>query len=42
MNASVIVSIWLDIAVIYPGAGNERGSLAAEIDIFAFCCGDYN
>lgn len=39
MNVSVIISIWHDVGVIYPGGRNELGSFAARIDIFAFCCG---
>lgn len=36
MNISVIISIWPDTGVIYPGGGNELGSFATEIDIFCF------
>lgn len=31
MNISVIISIWHDIGVIYPGGRNEPGSFAARI-----------
>lgn len=42
MNISVIISIWPDTGMIYPGGGNELGSFATKIGIFVFCHGDCN
>lgn len=35
MNVSVIISVWHDIGVIYPGGGNEHGSFAGRISLLS-------
>lgn len=35
MNVSVVISIWHDIGVIYPGGGNEHSSFARQISLLS-------